>query len=124
MRLEHLRLAQGSRLKGQLLSGDLVVGIALACLSIGLLVQLAEFSQRSWASAAVLSSQDADLLAQAIVDGFPLANLTAGRFCFEYSNGTGNCTGFSCLGDALVAQRVAACRGYPGYCRLEVTACR
>ncbi len=111
-------------MKGQLLSGDLVVGVALACLSIGLLVQLAEFSQRSWASAAALSSQDADLLAQAMVDGFPLANLTASRFCFEYSNGTGNCTGFSCPGDALVAQRVAACSSHPSYCRLEVTACR
>jgi len=113
-------------LKGQLLSSDLIVGMALLMLAIGVTLQLSEAFQRQLYKSGSLYSNDPDAAVQAIYQGASYYYLTTRNFCYQYSNGSGNCTGFSCggYGNMLVSKRFSPCEDAPGYCTLEVRVCR
>ncbi len=111
-------------MKGQMASADFIVSAAMACLAIGILVHLAQVSHLQWRDAGVLYSRDADVIAQGIATNLSAMPVAAGGFCYQYSNGTGNCLGFSCNEDALQSRRVVPCLGSPNYCLLEVRVCR
>lgn len=112
-------------MKGQLLSADFVVGIAILAVCIGLLVQAAESSQR--ASNVFLYSSDADLVAQSLISNVSLSLLSVKDFCYGYGNGSGNCASFACSRNTLVSHRFIPCANGPfqtNYCFMEVRACR
>ena len=110
-------------MKGQLLSADFVVGMALLALSIGLLVNAAETSQRS--SSPFLYSSDAQTISLSLLSNVSLP-LSATNYCYSFGNGSSTCNAFSCAGNTLVSHRFIPCVNGPfstNYCFMEVRVC-
>jgi len=107
--------------RAQVFSLDLLVAAMVLAFTVGAALQLHESAQRSFAADNSGNSNAAEAVADALSAGTGLDALP--DYCFGYSNGTGNCTGFSCPGgsNTFAARRIMNCTG--GTCALEVRTC-
>lgn len=103
--------------RAQLFSLDLLIAIAVFTFSLGVMLQLNELAAKQLT--AMPESNAPETIAEAMAAGQQLDN--APPYCFRYSNGTGNCSGFSCPGDVFAARKITDCAGAP--CLLEVRTC-
>ncbi|MBI3588502.1 hypothetical protein HY995_05280 [Candidatus Micrarchaeota archaeon] len=112
-------------MRGQIISIDFLIAVAILALAIGAIAQAAEFAAAHNEQAAGLQLNSAWAIAEMASNGQGAGGLGQ-RYCIRYSNGTDLCGSAPCgNGDTLAAQRAVACSGTPGgYCLMNVVTCR
>ena len=105
--------------RGQLVSADAVIAIAVIAVVAGFATSSAQAALAAGAKHAEISSTLADAIAASVAEGIELKTLPA--HCLRYSNGTDGCAGFECPADVFSSRRMVGCGGRA--CLLEVLAC-
>ena len=107
-------------MRGQLISADVVVAIAIAAIAAGLVLNAVELSLSAAEKHASLSSTLADVVAAGIAEG---VNVTKPYHCSQFNSSNATCAGFKCPLDTFEAMRFIPCENDPPYCVLEVRTC-
>lgn len=111
--------------RGQLFTADLLVAVSVIILVLGISLHVSEALSRGVFKQAELSAAAPEAIAEGLVASQPF-HLNLSRYCFLYSNGTGNCSGISCpSGNVLASRRLVNCTdsSNDNNCVLEVRTC-
>ena len=107
-------------MRGQLISADVVVAIAVVTIIVGLMLNAVELSISVAEKHAVLSSTLVDAVAGGLAEG---TNTSKVYSCSQYNASNATCAGFRCPLNTFSATRLIPCAGDPPYCVLEVRTC-
>lgn len=117
-----------SNSRGQVFAADFLIAATVVILILGISLHASEVILRSAIQHSAQSANTPQAVSQAIVDSPPFYNLT--YYCFNWNNGTANCTTpsfkLSCAGGIFQAsRRLVNCTNSnnSNYCLLEVTTC-
>lgn len=112
------------RKRGQFFSADFIIAVLILTAALGTALHLHEFAARTSSRTLELAANDAEMIAEALANNAAIAVPASLAYCFQYSNGTGNCSAFACGGNAYAARRLVECTGsVKEFCALEVRAC-
>jgi hypothetical protein len=111
-------------MRGQIFSIDFVIAMAIISLSIGITLQTLDAMQKRALAIEESYTYNPDSIAQNIL--FPsqgFSNSTS--YCYQFSNGSGNCNGFKCPGSIFAATRLTGCNNgaITAACSLSVKTC-
>lgn len=112
------------QVKGQLFTMDLMVAILIATLTIGLLAQFYELNQRNAIQAAELQTNNAETIAESLINGEPISSAVEACSIQRDSSGNnfGDCSSFGIeCRNHYVAKRLTKCGSKA--CVIEVMTC-
>lgn len=109
-----------NELRGQLFAADVIIAILIMTVALGATLHQYEFAVRTTSRAMEIATNNAESIAFALANN---VTVNASAYCYQYSNGTGNCNAFSCGGNTYSSRMLVECGPVSGVCSLEVHAC-
>jgi hypothetical protein len=111
-------------MRGQIFSIDFVIAMAIISLSIGITLQTLDAMQKRALAMEESYTYNPDAIAQNML--FPSQGFSNSTpYCYQFSNGTGNCAGFNCPRSIYAVTRLTGCNNGASIlaCSLSVKTC-